>query len=197
MTDDSVVLVARFHIVTAPLQGEEHANTIVIVPSSAFGDGRHETTQMCLQAIVAFAPRDRFRLLDVGSGSGILSIAAAKLGAEATGIDIDAGANAVATENARLNGVADRTAFGTAWPNTRFDVVIANILRRVLLDRADDLVARVAPAGVLILSGLVSTDTPELVARFTPLLAGTRPEIFERDPWRTLVWHRVPAPPLR
>jgi ribosomal protein L11 methyltransferase len=146
---------------------------------------------MCLQALAVFAPRGRFRMLDVGSGSGILSIAAAKLGGEAVGVEIDAEANEIAAENARRSGVADRVAFGDAWPGGCFEVVVANILRTVLVDLANDIVLRLAPAGVLVLSGLVSTDVPETVARYAPLLDGRRPEIFERGPWRTLVWRDV------
>jgi ribosomal protein L11 methyltransferase len=58
----------------------------------------------------------------------------------------------------------------------------------VLLELAPSIVARLAPLGTLILSGLVSTDVPEIVARYAPLLDGRRPEIFERGAWRTLVW---------
>ncbi len=162
--------------------------TIALVPSHAFGDGRHESTQMCLQALAVFAPRRSFRMLDVGSGSGILSIAAAKLGGEAVGVEIDRAANVIAAENARLSGVAKRVAFGTAWPNETFDVVIANILRGVLVTLADEIVRRRAPGGTLVLSGLVSTDVPELIASYAPRLQGRRPEIFERGAWRTLVW---------
>lgn len=178
----------RLRVLLGSWEGEPDARTIVLTPSPAFGDGRHETTRMCLQALAVFAPRDRFRMLDVGSGSGILSIAAAKLGGEAVGVEIDAEANEVAAENARRSGVADRVTFGHAWPNGRFEVVVANILRAVLVDLADDIVLRLAPGGLLILSGLVSTDVPETVARYASLLEGRRPEIFERGPWRTLVW---------
>lgn len=193
MGAQTVEVPPRFRIVTAPWDGEPDARTLAIVPSRAFGDGRHETTQMCLQALAVFAPRERFRMLDVGSGSGILSIAAAKLGGEAVGVEIDAEANAVAASSARLSGVADRVAFDTAWPSGRFEVVVANILRAVLLDLADDVVLRLAPGGLLILSGLVSTDVPEIVARYAPRLEGRRPEIFERGSWRTLVWRSVRA----
>jgi ribosomal protein L11 methyltransferase len=158
------------------------------VPSPAFGDGRHETTRMCLQALAVFAPREPFRLLDVGSGTGILSIAAAKLGADAIGIEIDELANVVARENAVLSGVAERVAFHTEWPEGEFEVVVANILRSVLLLLADEIVARLARGGTLVLSGLVSTDVPEMVACFAPKLGGRRPEVFERGVWRALVW---------
>lgn len=180
----------RFRVVHGAVHDEPDDRTIALAPSSAFGDGRHETTQMCLQALAVFAPREPFRMLDVGSGSGILSIGAAKLGGVAVGVEIDAGANAVARENARRSGVADRVTFDTSWPGDRYDVVVANILRLVLLALADDIVGRLAPAGMLVLAGLVSTDVPEIIACYAPRLDGRRPEIFERAAWRTLVWRR-------
>jgi ribosomal protein L11 methyltransferase len=184
------VVPSRFQIVESPslASGAPDARTIVLVPSHAFGDGRHESTQMCLQALAVFAPTRPFRLLDVGSGSGILSIAAAKLGGEAVGVEIDATANLVATENARVSGVTGRVVFDTTWPNETFDVVVANILRGVLITLADEITRRRRPAGTLILSGLVSTDVPEIIACYAPRLEGRRPEIFERSSWRTLMW---------
>lgn len=196
MSDRSTIIDVppRFRVVAGPWDGEVDERTIVLGPSHAFGDGRHESTRMCLQALAAFAPRSGFRLLDVGSGTGILSIAAAKLGGEAIGVDIDAAAIAIAAESARRSGVEARVRFATAWPDGTFDIVVANILRDVLAELAPLIVARLAPMGTLILSGLVSTDVPEMVARYAPLLAGRRPEIFERDAWRTLVWRLAARP---
>lgn len=159
--------------------------------SKAFGDGTHETTAMCLQALAVFAPKTPFRMLDAGSGTGILSIAAAKLGGTPIGVEIDPAANEVARENAKRNGLA--IAFDTDWPKGEFDVVVANILRDILLALAPALLAQRAENGLLILSGLVSTDVPSIVAAYAPSLGGRRPEIFERGPWRTLVW-RIPSP---
>ncbi len=161
---------------------------IEIVPSRAFGDGKHETTQMCLKALAVFAPRCAYRMLDVGSGSGILSIAAAKCGGVAVGVEIDRAAIEAARENARRNGVEARVAFGTEWPEGVFDVVVANILRDVLLELAPRIVACLANDGLLVLSGVVSTDVPAIIARYSPLCGDRRPEIFERGVWRTLVW---------
>ncbi|WP_437330720.1 50S ribosomal protein L11 methyltransferase [Sorangium sp. So ce381] len=178
----------RFRVITDSRDAEVDERTIVLGPSHAFGDGRHESTRMCLQALASFAPRSGFRLFDVGSGTGILSIGAAKLGGEAIGVDIDAAANAIAADNAQRNAVEARVSFSATWPDGTFDIVVANILRDVLTALAPRIVARLAPRGTLILSGLVSTDVPEIVARYAPLLAGRRPEIFERGAWRALVW---------
>ncbi|WP_437959119.1 50S ribosomal protein L11 methyltransferase [Sorangium sp. So ce119] len=184
----------RFRVVTGPWDAEVDERTIVLGPGHAFGDGRHESTRMCLQALASFAPRGGFRLLDVGSGTGILSIGAAKLGGEAIGIDIDAAAVAIAADNARRSAVEAHVSFATTWPDGVFDIVVANILRDVLTALAPLIVDRLAPPGTLILSGLVSTDVPEIVARYAPLLGGRRPEVFERDTWRTLVWRAAARP---
>lgn len=176
----------RFRVVDAPVPPD--ARTLVVLPSHAFGDGEHETTRMCVQAIGALAPSPPFRVLDVGSGTGILSIAAAKLGGTAVGVEIDEAANEAARANARASGVGPAVRFGTAWPEGAFELVVANILRGVLVELADKIVGRAATRGVLVLSGLVSTDVPALVAVYAPRLGGARPEIFERAEWRTLVW---------
>lgn len=180
----------RFRIVAAPAPAEaaRDPRTIVLGESRAFGDGRHESTRMCLQGLAAFAPRASFRLLDVGSGSGILSIAAAKLGGEAIGVEIDAEANEVARANSHLSGVPERTYFSESWPGGTFDFVVANILRGVLLELAAEIVVRLSHPATLMLSGLVATDVPEIIAHYAPRLRGRRPEIFERGPWRSLVW---------
>ena len=173
----------RFRVVESP-SAESDARTIVLAPSRAFGDGTHETTRMCVQALAAFAPRRPFTMLDVGSGSGILSIAAAKLGGTAVGVEIDEAANEAARRNASLNRL-DLT-FQTTWPEGTFDVVVANILRDILLELAPDIAARAR--GTLVLSGLVSTDVPAVIARYARWRSGRRPDLFERGPWRALVW---------
>lgn len=168
------------------------AAQIRLVDSRAFGDGSHETTRLSLQAVGALAPRDRetWRMLDFGSGTGILAIAAAMLGGEAIGVEIDEPSLAVSHENAKLNDVAARCSFVRSLddvPGT-FDLVVANILAGVLVAFVDALVARVAPNGALVLCGLVATDVPVLIATYAPKLGGRRPEIYERAEWRALVW---------
>lgn len=139
----------------------------------------------------ALAPRGRaFRLLDFGAGSGVLSIAGARLGAEVVAVEIDERSIDHARRNLRHNGVADRVTLARRLDEVpgRFDLVVANILRRVLLDTAPDLAARLAPGATLVLSGLVSTDVPEVTARYVNLLGGRRPQSFERGDWWALVW---------
>jgi ribosomal protein L11 methyltransferase len=168
---------------------------IAIGAGPGFGDGTHPTTQVCLQAIQFLAPRDRaWRMLDFGSGSGILSIRAAQLGASVLAVEIDPAAMEHGRSNAGANGVAHRIEHSRtldAAPGP-FDLIVANILRAVLLTFAERVAARLSPAGALVLSGLVSTDVPELSARYSPLMdrpgRNARPEIYERGDWRALVW---------
>src|SRR5262249_38119169 len=154
-------------------------------------------TQLCLQALGALSPRDRpFRLLDFGSGSGILSIAAAAhLGATVDAVEIDSAAIAHAALNFHTNATADRVRQLPSLDEAAgpFDRVVANILRGILLSFAEPLAARLAPAATLVLSGLVATDVPEVGTRYAALLGGQRPEIYEREEWRALVWRRVRA----
>lgn len=191
-TANEILIPPRFRVVPAPFGGEVDARTIVLGASHAFGDGRHPSTRMCLQAMAAFAPSPPFRLFDVGSGTGILSIGAAKLGGEAIGVEIDDTANVIARQNAENSGVLSKASFSTSWPDERFEFVVANILRNILVALARDIVARLSPGGTLVLSGLVSTDVPSIIATYSPLLDGARPESFERGEWRALVWRAQP-----
>lgn len=131
-----------------------------INPGTGFGTGGHETTQLCLRQLEKrIRPGDR--VLDVGSGSGVLSIAAVLLGASrATGIDIDPETIGNARENARLNGVADRVdvhAGRLDHPavDGRFRIVVSNISAASLTAMLPGFAAHLHPSGQLILSGLL------------------------------------------
>jgi ribosomal protein L11 methyltransferase len=135
---------------------------VTIDPGQAFGTGTHETTQMCLQFLEeAFdgAPTPR-RVLDVGTGTGILGIAAALLGAPLTlGIDVDPKGVEVAGENARINGVEGRFHAATtplSCVEGRYDLILANVLAEILTDLKEEIAARLEPGGKLILSGILS-----------------------------------------
>jgi ribosomal protein L11 methyltransferase len=188
----------RWRIVHAPGAAAGDPFELAIDPGPGFGDGRHETTHLCLQALAALSPRSRaWTLLDFGSGSGILSIAGARLGATVDAVEIDPAAAVHGERNARVNEVAARirpmrTLAGAA---PAFDFVVANILRGVLLDFAAPLAARVASGGTLVLSGLVSTDVPEVGARYAALLGEQRAEVYARGEWRALVWRGVATSP--
>jgi ribosomal protein L11 methyltransferase len=147
---------------------------LLLDPGMAFGTGQHETTRMCMEAIERTA-HPGMRVLDAGCGSGILAIAAAKLGAsDVFAVDIDANCVRVTESNARANGVSDivraRTgSLGAAWPfpssaDPRFDVAVANIIARVIVELAPALAASLVPGGRLIVSGIIGEREPEAAA---------------------------------
>lgn len=140
-----------------------------IEASEAFGTGHHGTTRGCLlafEALLRQGARPR-RVLDVGAGSGVLAIAAAKLGAQGVGVEIDPRAAAIARENLRNNQVEKRLQIlcGDAARSARegrgaYDLVFANILLRPLLRMAGPIAGAVAPGGRLILSGILNRQEP-------------------------------------
>lgn len=137
---------------------------IVLDPGMAFGTGHHASTRGCLVLLErALRERPAARVLDLGTGSGILAIAARKLGAaEAWGIDIDADALAVAAENAAANGIAGDLRLGTALDTVpgRFDVLLANLFAAQLADFAAAIAARLRPGGVAIGAGILGVEAP-------------------------------------
>jgi ribosomal protein L11 methyltransferase len=132
---------------------------IVIDPGMAFGTGHHASTSGCLVLLErALRARPLARVLDIGTGSGILAIAAAKLEAEAVwAIDTDPDACAVAAQNAALNGVGDRLRIESALAAVpgRFEVVLANLLAGILIDLAGETAARLQPEGIVIGAGVL------------------------------------------
>jgi ribosomal protein L11 methyltransferase len=140
-------------------------------PGRAFGTGLHETTSLVAKAL--YDHRDEVRgapILDVGCGSGILAIIALALGAEsARAIDIDADAAAVSRENAARNGMTDRVHADTtdvAKIRETYPIVLANIEARVLVPLARAIAARVAPGGLLVLSGVLAPQEDEVRAAY-------------------------------
>jgi len=143
---------------------------LVVDPGRAFGTGTHETTRLCLRALEEQnpAPSPRDRLLDVGTGSGILAVAAALLGwQKVTGVDIDPEAIESAELHARLNRV--RAAFvlgngGAPFRRRSFSLVLANIAAPLLMARREEIGSLVAPDGTIVLSGLLTADVDEVSA---------------------------------
>lgn len=161
---------------------------IQIDPGMAFGTGAHPTTKMCLEALEricfdAHGGKLPSPVLDVGTGSGVLSIAAALLGAEEiVAVDIDPEAVRVTIENLELNGVADLVAASTTSLEQLpggFRVVVANILAEELVRLADELTARVAPGGWLILSGILTEKEAFVCAAFSSLELVENPKELE------------------
>ncbi len=145
---------------------------LTVDPGQAFGTGTHETTRMCLRFIedvFDLSPPPR-AVLDIGTGTGILGIAAARLGAESVlGVDTDPVAVEVAGKNADLNGVAGAfRSEGTtlAGIDGEFDLVLGNLIAEILTDMAADLVSRCAPGGHLVLSGILKEKAGWVVEEF-------------------------------
>ena len=139
---------------------------ITLDPGMAFGTGLHPTTRGCLELLQEVEPVPP-TVLDVGCGSGILALAALRLGAgRAVGIDTDPLAVAAARENAARNGLADwfQARQGTlpAEPDERYDLVLANLVATVLVDLAPRLAAHLAPGGKLVASGIIEPRTAEV-----------------------------------
>jgi ribosomal protein L11 methyltransferase len=163
---------------------------LVIADGPAFGTGLHPTTALSLEAIErAVDDRMPSRMLDVGTGSGILALAALRGGvAHAIGVDLDAAALDAAAQNARLNGMSPRLhlvrgsadAIGGAWP-----LVVANIRAAELMETAPALVRRLASQGQLLLSGIAAgvADDVERAYRRLGVVTMTREE---RRGWSAL-----------
>lgn len=153
---------------------------IAIEPGMAFGTGTHETTQLCMGAVVrwidaqraAAADLTQLRMLDAGTGSAILAILAVKMGlGSAVGTEIDAAALRTAQVNLALNGVeAAITLLHSGDPASagpeRFPLVTANILASVLVPLRDAVVDRVAIGGTLVLSGILGRDGQEVADHY-------------------------------
>jgi ribosomal protein L11 methyltransferase len=171
----------------------DHSVPVIwINPGAGFGTGTHETTQLCLQVVSEKVQKD-WHTLDFGSGSGILSVASAIKGAKVAAIEIDAMAEQNARENARLNAVFDRIGFFRDLDEMdgKFNFVVANILKDVLLRYAEQLVSCVKDKGILVLSGLIEKDVPDVRRCYSLLLRGAEPTILEKNEWRALVFDQT------
>jgi len=149
----------RFRLVP-PGTAADNDRIDLVMARGAFGSGEHETTASCLELLETRPEVAGARLLDLGSGTGILAIAALKLGAAAA-LCVDIAPEAVhsARHNCGLNGIGSAISHrcGTlaAVPETGFDLVLANIYGDILLDIAADLVDRARPGALLLLSGML------------------------------------------
>jgi ribosomal protein L11 methyltransferase len=155
-------------------------------PGLAFGTGTHPSTALCLTWLDAHLPADA-TIIDYGCGSGVLAVAAAKLGANvAHAFDIDPQALIATRDNAAANEVAELVRIhDTAATLPRgVDVVVANILAGTLIELAPQLVGCLQPGGQLVLAGILKQQVHEVRAGFAPWLALT---VFaERDGWSAL-----------
>ncbi|KPJ59545.1 MAG: hypothetical protein AMJ42_01930 [Deltaproteobacteria bacterium DG_8] len=188
------------HIVIKPswelLLPEEGDIIIEMDPGMAFGTGTHPTTRMCLETIenlILNGTKPIYSMLDVGIGSGILSIAAAKLGIKKiVGIDIDPIALRYAKQNIEKNNVVDRVKVrevSLKKLEERFDLVVANILSDVIIRIRKELYSHLENNGVLILSGILAENESKIEKKFVskklPLI-----DIYQDTEWICLVFHK-------
>jgi ribosomal protein L11 methyltransferase len=174
--------------------------TIVVQPARAFGTGHHPTTAGALRAVESIVSAHAQRsILDAGTGSGVLAIAAAMLGRrdglerDIIAIDIDPTALENARANARLNGVEKSIRFSSvplASIHRHFDLIMANILSHTLIELAPHLKRIVAPGGRLILGGFLADEADEVLSHYRPPLRCLSRKTHRG--WTTLVMARAP-----
>lgn len=172
---------------------DDPALELVLDPGRAFGTGQHETTRLCLDVLVALADAGLApaRVLDLGCGSGILALAAARLfpAAAVLAADNDPEAADTAAENAAINQLEERLEIRAttvlALPDG-FDLILANIRPSVLVPIAGDVAARLAPGGLVVLSGILGEEADAVLAAY----AGVGLELADRrdlNEWCALV----------
>ena len=193
------VRAGRFFVYGAHDKGLAPPNAVNlrIEAGAAFGTGHHGTTVGCLSAYDALIKARRFpRVLDVGCGTGVLAIAAARTGSKvAVGTDIDAPSVRIARENAQLNGADARFVLASGLGHrlvrqtAPYDLVFANILAPPLVALAQDIKGALKPGGTAILSGLLRTQARRVLAAYRS--RGFRlVRRIHRDAWATLVLSR-------
>lgn len=171
---------------------DPQAANLLLDPGLAFGTGTHPTTALCLEWLDSADVRDR-QIIDYGCGSGILALAALLLGADhAIGVDTDAQALEASRDNARRNQVADRRFdlyLPGEEPDTRADILLANILAGPLVELAPTLAGKVRPGGHLVLSGILAQQAREVMAAYEPWFVMDEPE--QREEWIRLTGRRI------
>ena len=172
---------------TAVPPGLSGRTVLRIDPKMAFGTGYHETTRLVLRLLADVVPRDG-RVLDVGTGTGVLAIAALRLGARsALGVDIDPWSVTNGRDNAALNGVADafevREGSLDVVPETGFDLVVANMIRSILDPMLPGLVSRATTGACVVLSGLLVTEREHAVDVMNELGMQLGEERTENEWW--------------
>ena len=164
-------------IVPSWLKSKKVNRKIVIEldPGMAFGTGHHPTTRMCLEMLETLV-KPCHTVLDLGCGSGILSIASAKMGSEKViGIDNDETAIKVARENIKINGIGDSVSISNgSVPNKNIDkysndIVVANISSKVILDLSKEITEYLKPKGYLLISGFLDINESEIIDVFKKL----------------------------
>lgn len=169
---------------------------LYIEPKMAFGSGHHATTALCLRAVAMLWRKQTVSrqtgFLDLGTGSGILALACAKLGMSGTALDIDPVAVSNAQENFVLNGVADKVAVQKGGveslaPNQQVGLLLANILAGPLARMAPALVRRLQPGGSLVLSGILRDQAERVTNAYRDQGLSLPQELVEGE-WVALIW---------
>ncbi len=184
----------RFRVVPAWDPKTAADDLLVVDPGRAFGTGTHETTRLCLAALEALAARRPLgRTLDLGAGTGILAIAASRLGARpVVASDLDPEATAAARCHAGLNSArlaVVRADGGRAFQPAAFDLVLANLMALLLVNRSLEIRRLVAPGGALVLSGLLLGDDVDLVRHAFDSCG--EPTVLRDGEWAALVYEGV------
>jgi ribosomal protein L11 methyltransferase len=194
--DDSVwvlgprpLSVGRIRIL--PAQFDREPDAIQLIDSAAFGTGLHPTTMLCLEWLDDLLSLEQHtEVLDVGTGSGVLALAALTVGASrVVAIDIDDQALTVAAENVRLNDADSRVQLRRAGPSDldgAWPLVVANILAAPLIEMAPALVRRVAHHGRLVVSGIPESLEPDVEHAYRRL-GMSRAEVKRRRGWSALM----------
>lgn len=185
-------------VVRPPWQEYEADNDDVVVlldPGMAFGTGTHPTTQTALRLLERL-DIDKKTVFDVGTGSGIIAIAAAKLGAEQVdGVDIDPVSIRQAIANIELNTASEQVSVWVSHmaPNEdvdkTYDIVVANIIARVLIEIADEVTTAVAPGGTLVLSGIIDSKESGVLERYQ-VLGFEMIDRMQIEDWVGHIWRR-------
>ena len=166
---------------------------LILDPGLAFGTGGHETTSLCLEALDQRV-RGGERVLDIGTGSGILAIAALKLGAaSAEGVDIDPVAVRTAGENAALNGVADKLTVLVGdlsdKASGKYDIITANIVANAIISLAPSVPGLMAEGAAFIASGIIDSRRDEVIAALEKAGLSVQ-EVKEKRGWECIVCKR-------
>jgi len=172
-------------------EASENEIVLTLDPKMSFGTGDHQTTKICLMFIEKYL-KPVMKVLDAGSGTAILGIAAAKLGAKnVIAFDIDEWCFENGIENTKLNDVSDKVEIRkcelSEIEEKDFDLIIANIQKNILLDLAEGFKTRIKQNGILILSGLLEMDRETIVSKYSK--AGFKEiDFIQMDDWIGIVF---------
>lgn len=187
---DSVksVEVGKFYIRPSWDNKSKDKIDIIIDPALSFGSGHHETTSSCLEAISQYVKKDD-KVLDVGTGSGILAIAAAKVEAKVDICDTDEVCIKDTSSNFKLNNITYENSWLGSANNAKekYDVVIANIVADVLVFIAKDLKKCLNDNGILIISGILDKHIDKVLKKFNDL---EQLQLIHKNEWMTVVFKK-------